>query len=65
MQRSKTYRTVSETFDQDELYTPLAKAGFISGTFDSDGYVDEMDTDAGRALITAAIKHLYTEEVSS
>lgn len=44
-----------------ELYTPLAKAGFISGTFDSDGYVDEMDSDAGRALITAAIKHLYTE----
>lgn len=44
-----------------ELYGALAKAGHITGTFDEDGYVNEMDTDAGRRLITAAIKHLYTE----
>ena len=24
MQRSKTYRAAAETFDQDELYAPLA-----------------------------------------
>lgn len=44
-----------------ELYGALAKAGFIAGTFDEDGYVDEMDTDAGRSLITAAIESMYAE----
>lgn len=41
-----------------ELYAALAKAGHIHGTFDEDGYVEDMDTFAGRRLISSAIRGL-------
>ena len=31
MQRSKTYRAAAETFDQDELYAPLAAIKIAKG----------------------------------
>lgn len=41
-----------------DLYTPLAKAGYIDGTFDGDGFLDEVDTQTGDQLITAAIRSM-------
>ena len=41
-----------------DLMIPLVKAGFIRGTFDEDGYVEELDDEAGAAIILAAIKAL-------
>jgi hypothetical protein len=38
-----------------DLLVPLAKAGLIRGTFDEDGYLDDIDGEAGEALILAAI----------
>ena len=44
-----------------ELYTALAKQNYIAGAFDEDGYLDDVDTDAGDRLIKAAIAHIATE----
>jgi hypothetical protein len=45
-----------------ELYIPLMTAGLISGKLDEDGYVVEMDTDAGDRIIAAAIQELRAAE---
>lgn len=44
-----------------DLYGALAKAGHIEGTFDEDGYVNDVDTAKGRELISAAIQALADE----
>jgi hypothetical protein len=41
-----------------DLYLPLVKAGYISGTIDEDGYLDDEDRVAGCALIVSAIEAL-------
>lgn len=38
-----------------DLYTPMARAGWIHGTFDADGWVEDMDTQAGDDLVMKAI----------
>lgn len=43
---------------QYDLYIPLHKAGLIDGRLDEDGYVEEMDHEAGARLILAAIDEL-------
>lgn len=43
---------------QYDLYQPLVLAGFISGSIDEDGYLDECDDAAGDKLIAAAIRAL-------
>jgi hypothetical protein len=45
---------------QDDLYKPLVKAGYLPGTFDEDGELDEIDYRAGERVIVAAIKALGT-----
>ena len=41
-----------------EVYEALGRAGLIHVTFDSDGYVDELDRKAGDTLVLAAIDRL-------
>lgn len=43
---------------QFDLYKPLVKAGYIAGTFDEDGYLDDCDDEAGDVVIAAAIAAL-------
>lgn len=47
----------SSSWDCD-IYVPMIKAGFILGTVDEDGYIEEMDEEAGERLVVAAIDHL-------
>lgn len=44
-----------------DLYQPLIKEGFIEGSLDEDGYIEECDDDAGFKLIKKAIKQLMKE----
>lgn len=48
-----------------DLYVPLVKAGFIAGSYDEDGYVEEVDTDAGDQLIAEAIESLSASDGSA
>jgi hypothetical protein len=41
-----------------DLYLPLVKAGFITGSLDEDGYLDDFDDGAGDELISGAIRAL-------
>lgn len=41
-----------------DLYEPLVKAGVITGTFDEDGNLDDLDGEAGNAAIARAIEAL-------
>lgn len=44
-----------------DLYAALVRAGFIAGTFDEDGYLDDLSSESegdARALIAAAIVRL-------
>jgi hypothetical protein len=41
-----------------ELYTPLVKAGFVTGVLDGDGDLDTFDRAAADALIADAIRAL-------
>jgi len=41
-----------------ELYTPLVKAGFVTGVLDADGGLDTFDRRAADTLISDAIKAL-------
>jgi hypothetical protein len=41
-----------------DLMPPLIKAGYITGTLDEDGYIEECDERTGRRLIAVAIGHL-------
>lgn len=41
-----------------DVYGPLAKAGLIEGTFDEDGYIEDVDPRAADRLIVAAIRSL-------
>lgn len=41
-----------------DLYAALVSAELISGVFDEDGYLEEVDSDKGDKLIVAAIKAL-------
>lgn len=41
-----------------ELYLPLVKAGAVNGKLDSEGYIQEVDTDAANTLIFDAIEAL-------
>lgn len=43
---------------QYEPYTALAQRGYITGTFDEDGYLEDVDTHTGSQLIAKAIEHL-------
>ena len=43
---------------QWDLYEPLVRAGVVWGTFDSDGYLGEVDTAAAHDVILDAIGHL-------
>jgi hypothetical protein len=45
-----------------DLLVPLVKAGLIAGSLDEDGYLENVDDDAGEALILAAIKALGAPE---
>ena len=42
-----------------DLYKPLIRAGVIPGVLDDDGYIDDVDTSAGHAAITEAIKEVF------
>jgi len=44
-----------------ELYEALARQGYITSTFDEDGYLDDVDTRTGNQLVAAAIEHMATE----
>lgn len=46
---------------ETDLYHPLVKAGYISGTLDEDGYLDDYDDAGGAWLIAAAIEALGTD----
>lgn len=50
---------------QYEVYGALAKQGYITATFDEDGYMDDCDERAGDRLVAAAIKSLYTVDGAS
>lgn len=41
-----------------DLYVPMVRAGMIEGTFDHDGYPEDMDDSRGYEIIAAAIKEL-------
>lgn len=41
-----------------DLYEPLIRADLIRGGFDEDGYVEDVDSEAGDRLIAAAIQEL-------
>jgi hypothetical protein len=47
-----------------DLYIPLIDAGFVNGSFDEDGYVDELDETTADRLITEAIGYLGKPSVS-
>lgn len=47
-----------------DVYGPLAKAGLIEGTFDEDGYIEDVDTREADRLILAAIASLGEEPAS-
>jgi hypothetical protein len=49
---------------QSEVYEALGKANYIALTLDDDGYVDEVDDDAGDALIHSAIASLLGVDVN-
>lgn len=34
-----------------DLYRPLVKGGFVTGSFDEDGYLDDFDREAADALV--------------
>lgn len=40
---------------QYEIYAPLVKAGYIAGSLDQDGYLDECDTKAADRLMDQVI----------
>ena len=44
-----------------ELYIALAKSDLIEADFDEDGYIEDVDDDAGNKLIFSAIKAMYTK----
>lgn len=41
-----------------DLYVPLVRAGMIEGTFDHDGYPEDLDDILGDEIIAAAIQEL-------
>jgi hypothetical protein len=41
-----------------ELYAALVRGKFVSGEFDSDGYLEDVDTDKADELILEAIREL-------
>lgn len=43
---------------QYDLYFPLVEVGYITGSLDEEGFLDDCDNAAGHALITTAIEHL-------
>jgi hypothetical protein len=43
---------------EGEPLVALARAGHVTARFDADGYVEDLDEEAGRRLITAAIQAL-------
>lgn len=43
---------------QDEVYTVLIRAGLLVGSFDEDGYLDTLDTNAADQLMQQAIAWL-------
>lgn len=43
---------------QADLYLPLIAAGFITGTVDEDGYLEDCDEKAGDELISEIISRL-------
>lgn len=47
---------------EHDLYGALAKQGYITGKFDEDGYLEEVDEDAGNRLIKAAIAWIASTE---
>lgn len=46
---------------QYDLYKPLLKAGYITGSLDEDGYVEDVDCHTGDRLIAEAIESLADE----
>lgn len=42
----------------NDLYGPLIKTGLIGGVVDEDGYIEDVDANAGDRLILAAIDEL-------
>jgi len=43
---------------EHELYLPLLQVGAVNGRLDSDGYIEEVDSDAANTLIFDAIEAL-------
>lgn len=41
-----------------EIYKPLIREGLMDGSFDEDGYVEEIDTKTGHKLVAQAIQAL-------
>lgn len=44
-----------------DLYKPMVRAGYIRGSFDEDGYVEDCDWKTADRLVLAAIETLGTE----
>lgn len=49
---------------QWEVYAALAKAGLVEGSFDEDGYINEIDTGAADNLMQMAIESLAGSRTS-
>jgi hypothetical protein len=47
-----------------DVWQALIKSGHLPGTLDDDGYVSEVDEDAGDALILAAIEQMARAQQS-
>lgn len=45
-----------------DIYKGLVKEGFIKGSLDDDGYLDDCDTKAGYKLIRELIEYLSSSE---
>lgn len=41
-----------------DIYAALLKGGLLEGKLDEDGYVEELDREAGDAMVRAAIEEL-------
>lgn len=46
---------------EHELYRPLVKHGFVRGTLDEDGYIEEFDLDTANRLVFDLIRFIFKE----
>lgn len=44
---------------QFDVYQALVRAGVLEGTLDDEGFLDDVDRDAGEQLVLAAIQQVF------